>query len=579
MSDRTSPEIWWQSRRTTRVVFWIAGVLFAFFQSWTYRYGVTADSISYLDMSDGVFSGVSWGHLINGTWSPLYPLLLGLFRLVFSISPANEIIAAHLFNVVLFLFALVCFEFFLKRLQAVVVPALSGEAAGSAISPWAFHLLAYSLFFWSAFDAISLRFLRPDMLMSGFLYLPAGILLGMRAAPPRWPDYLKLGIVLGIGILAKELMLPIGGVVLLITLFFVQDWRPALKFAIASFAIMFAIGCLYFVPLSLKRGKITLGESGGYNYLVHVDRAGPGDGWYLENPGQGSGRFLHPPLQIFQSPPAYAFPRRSRVTHPLRFDPAEWMQGVHPRFAFKRQVGEFYANVVDLSRSLRRLVVFLLVIVIPLLFARPRRLIWQSSVDAWPILCIGVAGCAAYLLVHVEARYVGAFLVLIGCAALQGVVEVIGVLRRELAFLVIGLIVLSLLTPVVLRTASGYRRYGRGRNDDASAAAALVDLQLRPGDFVSRISPLVTDLGPERIGRFEVVSEIDFARANQFWSEPLEVQRQILDRLVESGSRAVIATRPFGTPPARQRWIHLAGDYWAWLPAGAGSPAGLGDNP
>jgi hypothetical protein len=342
---------------------------------------------------------------------------------------------------------------------------------------------------------------------------------------------------------------------------------------------MFAIGCLYFVPLSMERGKITLGESGGYNYLVHVDRAGPGDGWYLENPGQGSGRFLHPPLRIFQSPPVYAFPRPSRVTHPLRFDPAEWMKGVRPRFALKRQVGEFYANVVDLSRSLLRLILFILAIAIPLLSARHRRPIWQSIVNAWPILFLGLAGCGAYLLVHVEARYVGAFLVLIGCTVLQGVVEVLGSIRREVAFSVIGLIVLSLVAPAVVRTVSGYRRLGRGPNEDAFAAAALQDLQLRPGDFVSRISPLVTDLGPERIGRFEVVSEVDFAHANEFWSAPLDVQRQVLDQLLQSGARAIIATRPFGPPTARQRWIHLAGDYWAWLPEKSGDSAAVGQNP
>src|SRR6266851_8818264 len=74
-----------------RVAFWTVGTLLASAQAWIFRYQVSADSISYLDMSDGVLPGSDWHRLINGLYSGLYPLLLGMFRRIFSISPGNEI--------------------------------------------------------------------------------------------------------------------------------------------------------------------------------------------------------------------------------------------------------------------------------------------------------------------------------------------------------------------------------------------------------------------------------------------------------------------------------------------------------
>jgi len=77
-----------------RIGFWGIGIFLAAAQAWIFRYQVTADSISYLDMSDGVFPGNDWHRLINGVWSPLYPFLLGVFRRIFDISAPNEIVAA-----------------------------------------------------------------------------------------------------------------------------------------------------------------------------------------------------------------------------------------------------------------------------------------------------------------------------------------------------------------------------------------------------------------------------------------------------------------------------------------------------
>ncbi|HET8826542.1 MAG TPA: hypothetical protein VFM77_15490, partial [Terriglobales bacterium] len=132
-----------------RLAFWSVGILLASVQAWIFRYEVSADSISYFDMSDGVLHGQDWHRLINGMYSALYPFLLGVFRRTFHVSPGNEIAASHLFGVVLFIFAFACFEFFLvsavRELEART-EILGGNPASSPLPKWAFVSIAYCVF-------------------------------------------------------------------------------------------------------------------------------------------------------------------------------------------------------------------------------------------------------------------------------------------------------------------------------------------------------------------------------------------------------------------------------------------------
>lgn len=550
-----------------RLTFWTLGIVLASAQAWVYRYQTSADSISYLDMSDGVMPGNDWHRLINRTWNPLYPFLLGCFRRVFGISADQEIVAAHLLNIGFFLLAFVCFEIFLKSLQRRAQTFVS-ESSGLPVLPsWVHVSIAYSLFLWGSISAISLGYLRPDMLLSILLYLAAAILLNMSGRNASWKHYLILGLVMGVGFLAKAAMWPIAALILIISLFVVADWRPALKMAVSAFALVFMIGSLYFVSLSHSVGKITLGETGAYNYLVHVDRAGPGEGWYLENPGKGSGTFLHPPLRIFSSPPAYAFGQETLVTHPLRFDPAWWMEGVRPRINLKRQIGEIYASLIDLCWSLRWLLPVVAYVIVMILLTSGNAVLRRTA-RMWPILLIGVAGCGMYSVVHVEARYVAAFVVMFWCAVLVALQEMPPRIKRPWLAAATIVVVATLLLPLALNVYLKYFQFGRGPNAEAIAAAELKTFGIRTGDHVGRISSLVTDLAIERIARVEVVAEVDFGFANDFWKAPIETQRQILDLFTANGATAVIATRPQLTDANKLEWERLASSqYWVWSPS------------
>jgi hypothetical protein len=549
---------------TLRLFFWGFGLLVASVQAWIFRYEVSADSISYFDMSDGVLRGGDWHRLINGMYSALYPFLLGVFRRTFHISAGNEIPAAHVFGVILFVFAFLCFEFFLSSLVRNLeerTEIFRQSMTTVRLPKWAFVAVAYSVFLWSAIEHISLMIPRADMLLSGFIYLAAGLLLRMNHQPARWRNYLVLGAVLGVGILAKEAMLPLGILILASTFFLVENWKPSLKMAPVAAVLMFSIGCLYFVPLSLQRGRFSLGEAGRSVYIVNVDQASPH--WYLQTTGSAKGSFLHPPQKIFSNPPAYAFPFPMRVTEPLRYDQSYWLAGVRPHLALRREIAAIKMSALTFGKLFRQLGVVLGTIFVLAFLGRKEQLI-SALTQAWPIWLIGLAGCMMYAVIVVEPRYVTAFLTLVCLGLLVGL-PVPAELSHKASQLIAVATVALLLGPLVLHL---YRNYAPHVNDSFEAAQALEGLGVHAGDTVARISPSNAELTVERILRVELVAEVDKDRSAEFWSAPFVTQQALLRVFAAQGVKAVIATSPVLTAENRSEWTHLGSTkYWAWRPA------------
>jgi hypothetical protein len=556
------------SNAAVRSSFWALGIILASFQAWNSRYEVTADSISYFDMSDGVLRGADWHRLINGMYSGLYPLLLGIFRRLFNISPGNEIAASHVLGVVLFLFAFACFEFLLVGALRRLEPAdgiLDEDRASVPLPQWAFLSIAYSVFLWSCLTHIQLEVPRADMLLSGFFFLAIGSVLRMDGRAARWGNYLALGSILGIGILAKEAMLPIGILTLASTLFLVENWRPAVKMAAGALAVMLMIGSLYFVPLSLKQGRLTLGDAGTCVYLTNVDMVSPH--WYLQSTGSAKGSFLHPPKKMFSEPPAYAFAIPTIVTQPLRFDQSYWMEGIRPHFVWWRQMATLKVNLRAFAKLFLELRFVLGSILVIVLLSGGRKQILGALVRAWPAWLIGTAGCLMYAAVWVEPRYVTAFLTLCCVGLLVGLP--IPATRRKLAHLVVILIVAASVAVLMFSVAAGvYRARRHHTNVELEAARSLQNLGLMAGDPVARISRSSADLVVERILRVEIVAEVDYNHAPDFWTSPLTTQHALLQAFAAQGVKAVIATSPALNAENQSEWSRLGStQYWVWRPA------------
>ena len=373
---------------------------------------------------------------------------------------------------------------------------------------------------------------------------------------------MALGAILGIGYLAKAPMLPIGILILTASLLMVENWRPALKMVLASGALMVVVGSLYFVPLSLEVEHLSLGESSTFNYAVFVNGVGPH--WYLQNVGSARGTFLRSPEKIFSEPPAYWFAIPLRITHPLRFDPAYWIQGVRPRVTLSRQWRALMTNSRPLRNSLSNLFVAGVAVLVLGALAGDRKKIATSVMKLWPVWSIGLAGCAMYLVINIEPRYVGAFLVLFWFGLLAGFSLPRGP-GRTIGLLMTVALVLSLLH-FAWRQASAAAGNGPS-NQDFEAAQQLERSGLQAGDRVARISSGLLDMGVERVLRVEIAGEVDYTSASDFWALPLRNQQDLLHLFSTRGAKAVIATNPGLRDDNRVEWQRLGTTrYWVWRP-------------
>lgn len=537
-----------------RAGFWILGLTLALVQAWSYRHAVTADAVMYLDLSDGARLG-EWHRLISGIWSPLYPFLLGLTLKLLPISRYHEIVVAHLFNVLILLPTLLCFDFFLRGLMRV---RREDERPGAPTMPeWTWVVIGYTALLWAALTQVTFESLRPDLLMGAFVFLAAGVLLRVRERGATWANMLVLGAVLGIGYLAKAPMLPVA--VILLGSVLLQGRRVWAKVAAAG-VVFTAIASLYFVPLSRQRGHFTTGDSGSFNYILHVNRAWPM--WYLQNRGTASGSFLHNPRKIFEHPDAYEF-HYLESTYPLRIDPAHWMEGIKPRFHIRSQVRtmmEDLGTYADTFQSAGPMIAGLIVL---LVLAGGLDQAKRGILATWPLWVVGLAGMWMYLPVHAEDRYIGMFFSLVFLSLLPGLRYPEHLVRRVVPGVVVGVGV-AVFGPMILQIDHRLLAPAREELDtqaDADAARALNQMGVKPGTEVARISPLVVDLGWARLSRVSVIAEVDISRSEAFWTFKPELQDGVLAAFRKAGARAVIARVTPGTEP--NGWQQLAhSPYW-----------------
>jgi hypothetical protein len=540
--------------RAIRITFWLLGFALAAVQAWSYRRYVTADAIQYLDMSDGVSPISNWHRLINGIWSPLYPFLLGIGRILHP-TGYQEIATAHFINVAIFVLTFGSFEFFLRSLMDG--ERGSGLPESGSLPRRAFLTIAYTIFLWACIGQITFESLRPDLLMAAFVFLAVGVLVRIKRGAATWLNFIALGVILGVGYLAKAPMLVIGMVILASTL---TQWRQTLLKAIAAGILLLAIGSLYFVPLSKQLGHFSLGESSNYNYLFHVNQASPT--WYLHDTGTGVGKFWRNPTKIYNSPPAYEFHYVQATTHSLRFDPIYWTVGAKPRFTLRGQFWALAENTGLYAKILMTAGGIVAGIIALFLLSGPLRSAARDVARQWPMLILGFTGLAMYVVVHVEERYVGVFFALVWLGLLAGLRVGRDLDKRIIPAIALG-VALSVMGPIVVDLGDKFltRIRSIGSDPDIQAAMELKRLGIEPGTPVARISYEVIDLAWARLSRVSVVAEVEFEHGDEFWAAGQKTQDEVLQAFAKTGAKVVVGhVRGEMAPPGWQRLGHTR--YW-----------------
>ena len=510
------------------------------------RHYLNADAISYLDLADAWARG-DWRAAVNAYWSPLYSILLVPVVRLSRTARAWEAPLAHALNFVIFLGALVAFEFFLRSAFARLQPGDEPRAA---------RVWAYALFGRAATALATLQFVTPDLLVATVAFVLAGLLCRIAGGDTRARMFVALGLTAGLGFLAKLVVLVFALVTLALAGWLVRPWRRALSGTALTAATAILVAGPFVLALSASEGHFTLGEAGRLNYIWSLRAYGrePLPARSLEIRSGGATR----PRVIVETPRAWAFGDRPG-TVPFWYAPASWNRGDSVRFSADAQ----WRVLVENARRLRRLLLpwspaLLALAILALTAVRTAR-----RAAGWPLWYVALGAAvpfALYLPVQLEPRYVSAALVLLLFVAFVSLPDTDGAARRR-RDVIAWLVLLALLAPTLGLRTQTLAEYVVGARPPAAADVAaerLRGLGLAPGDGVAVVGDFY-EAQWARVARLRVVAVVDADEAFDTARAGLTPPARVAAALAAAGARAVVSDRGPAPTVAPGEWSVLHG--------------------
>jgi hypothetical protein len=403
-------------RNTASAIVLLAVAPFLVAEAYGHRHELThADGIAYLDMSDAVLEG-RWRDLPNAHWSPLYPVLLAVARLL-APSLDAELHVAHALQVGLFLAALLALACYASALAALSRNRASDLAATDAgLARPSLVALALSVGAVILLETIGLARLTPDLLLCVFIFLSAAFALRMRAEPssPWYP--IAFGVSAGLGYLSKAFLFPMAFVWLFATWWSLRRAglrRRGVWIAGATFAL---IAAPWIAVLSAGQGKLTFSESARLNVLW-MQNGLPWANWQGEAGPKGVPQ--HAPRRLHREPEVFEFAQPIQGTYPLWNDPAYWNAGAvaEPTLrATARIAGQSAWTLLKLLLGLGGPAMAILALCV---LQRGVRAPWREAWHRWLAFLPPAIAVGAYGIMWLEPRYVGPFLALLAVSALD----------------------------------------------------------------------------------------------------------------------------------------------------------------
>jgi hypothetical protein len=535
-------------------------LLFGLARAWIGRFSMDADGLSYLDLSDA-FRRYDFHNFLNAYWSPLYPMLLGLGRILLPASKRGELIAAHVVNFLIYAAALACFEFFYRALRESMAGADTGAGSDAVHLPeWALWPAAHALFLWVSLDLITIWSVAADLCVSAFVYLVAGLLLLFRA-DPSWKLAALLGIALGASYWSKAVMFPLAFAFVAIALLSTRSLTLAIQRGVVILLFFAVVAAPLVIALSRQKHRFTFGDSGRINYAMFVSPGGVTRNW------QGEPRFgitaAHPTRKLSSDPALYEFAEPIAGTFPPWYDPSYWEEGRIPRFNLRAQVRMVSVHLLSYAELLLHQENCLLAAWLALLMVAGKNS-FAGLRRTWPPLLMGCAALGLYMLVHVETRFVAVYIAILW-PTLFFSLRVPANLRRFCGYLLLAASA-TLLISVVDNTARAIR--------DGGPSTALPDVALSDGLDTMGLhgGDRIVVLGGQgfyaaRLSRVRIVAEIMPEDMPAFWRLSPEERDVIFKKMAQTGARAVIAPDPAPAMAPDPTWIRVDGlpYYLRWL--------------
>lgn len=581
-----------------RAFFWFVAVALGALHAWATRHVMHPDGISYLDMGDAYLRD-DWGMAINACWSPFYSWILGLAMFVLKPPPYWEFSVVHLVNFIIYVGALGCFDFFLcKLLRYRRKQTTSSSGDGRVILPeWVWLALGYTMFIWSSIDLITIWAPTPDMCVAAFVYLASGIILRIRMGYASWLTFALLGVVLGFGYLAKAPIFPLAFIFLGVSMFSVGNLRRAVPRVLIALLTFLSVASPFIAALSMTKGRLTFGDTAKLNYAWFVNGITSYAHWQGEPSGSGIPR--HPTRKIFDVPAIYEFGTPIGGTYPPWYDPSYWNEGIVPHFNLSEQIRALMLNaknyyhiffylqmdvvstgkIVPPPRNTYHHILACLqgglIVGFFILFYMGLRG-WLGIKDIakhWCLLILAIAAFGMYSLVHVEARYIGAFVLLLWAGVFSGVrFDDSQESRKRVVYVTIAILTIMWTTiggTTIQETRSTVCDLIKGM--DASTphvqwqvADGLKRIGVQPGDKVASIG---NSMGAywARLARVRIVAETPFKDVDSFWAADHLVKSRVMETFARAGAKAIVAEK-LPDYVSKTGWQRIGKtDYYAYI--------------
>lgn len=529
-----------------RISFWGVAIALGAAYAWATRYAINPNGISYLDMGDAYWRG-DWHMAINAYWSPLYSWILGFILKVLKPSPYWEYPLVHFANLLIYVAALACFEFFLGAFIRYRRESGNGpvEADEVALPEWAWWALGYSLFIWTSLVLITIRLATPDMCVAGFVYLATGLILQIRSRAAHWRTFVLLGVVLGFAYLAKAVMFPLAFIFLAVAMLSLGNLRKAAPRVAISALIFLAIAAPFLVAISRAKGRLTFGDSGRVTYEVLVNGV---DAWF-----PSSTLLIHPPRKIFEMPATFEFEKPIGGTYPPWYDPSYWHEGIDPHFDVIGEAGPTTSALIIYGWILFSLSMQLNVTIglLMIYFLAPRPwLCLKHAASNWPLIIPALSVFGLYYPINTESRFIGEFVLLLWLAAFSGARLPASRESRRMIARVITAVAATSIISVAWYT---FHNLTDARNAEPlywQAASSLAEKGIKPTDKLALVwdeewgKAAVGGALVARLAGVQIIAEVP--RQDGFWSATPFVRSQVIQALGKTAAKAILT---IGEPP------------------------------
>jgi len=577
-------QLWFSNAKARRAFFWTIVIVLGLDQAWSQRLLIDHDGVAYLDIA-GYYAQGSWSSAINSYYSPLYSWLMAILEFLLRFPLRWESTVLHLINFAAYLGAYAAFEFFLVQLIRSERDDFQPADEPTGLSEAAWHTLGLGLFLYSSLLMANLSGhsgqgdpgSTPDIFVLLFVFLTAGLLLRMQSGQARWTTSAVFGAALSFGYFAKTAMFPLAFVFLAVAGFITLRQRKLLVFLLAPICFALLAG-LWIGVLSHAKGRFLIGDAGRLTYRWLVGpRANPIEWGGQTQEGE---TLVHPPRQLSETPPIYEFAAPVPGTFPLWFGSSYWLEGKFPfsRVGQLRILRESYRTYWDILDHQKEFLVLLLVL---LLLQGTFPGYFKSFLAHWMLWLPAIAALGMYATVHVEPRYIAAFLVLFWISLFAALRFTKNDAVQMFVFLAVLATVLTTGLGLVHGAITEFHAIVRAApSEQVEVAAGLRKLGIMEGQSLATIGIPRDSFYWARLAHVRVISEIPTPNVNQYWFASPGEQEKIRSLFAQTGAVAIVTdTMPTevvypqtNIPLTLPGWQHIGDTSYFLFPLRAATP-------